>query len=136
MALLQTYVPEAKKYTTKEEGERIEKVFRSNTKGLLTLDEQIYVPMFGFKDRFEYYRAATLSGKLIGVAVPTFSLSALDDQICPNKYNPNKEVSSPDSNVIIGTTDYGNHCTHIGGNWLPKQWWIEPIMEFLEFHEA
>jgi len=92
--------------------------------------------MFGFKDKFDYYRAGTLAGKLNKIAVPTFSLSSLDDQICPNEFNPIKEVSSPDSNVIIATTNYGNHCNHIGGNWFPTSWWVEPIIEFLEFHET
>jgi predicted alpha/beta-fold hydrolase len=35
--------------------------------------------MFGFKDRYEYYRASTIAGKIGGISVPTFSLTALDD---------------------------------------------------------
>lgn len=72
-------LPHMKKYTTKEEGERMEMVFQTNRTGLKTLDENIYTPMFGFKDVNEYYRGTTLAGKLNKIKVPTFSLGTLDD---------------------------------------------------------
>jgi predicted alpha/beta-fold hydrolase len=40
----------------------MENVIRNNWKGIMGLDEGIYVPMFGFKDRQDYYRAGSLAG--------------------------------------------------------------------------
>jgi predicted alpha/beta-fold hydrolase len=49
-------VPSLKKYTTKEEGERLESVFKNNKGGLQVIDTEVYCPMFGFKDPLDYYR--------------------------------------------------------------------------------
>jgi len=40
----------------------MENVFANNKNGLRTLDEEIFTPMFGFKNVSEYYRAVTLAG--------------------------------------------------------------------------
>ena len=114
----------------------MEKVFKTNKNGLWTIDEQIYAPMFGFKDRQEYYKECSLSGQWNRVKVPTLSLSALDDVLCTNEYNPNKEIQAADCNVIIATTKTGNHSCHVDGKVIPKQWFDEPLMEFYEFLEA
>ena len=54
-------------------------VLRNNKRGLIEIDEQIYVPMFGFKDTASYYKAGTLAGRFNKIKVPTFGLSAMDD---------------------------------------------------------
>jgi predicted alpha/beta-fold hydrolase len=77
--LLRFALPHLRKYTTKEEGERMEMVFSTNKNGLRTLDEEIFAPMFGFKDAYDYYRGITLNGKFNQIKVPTFSLHTMDD---------------------------------------------------------
>ena len=77
--LLRVALPQLRKYTTKEEGERMERVFSTNKTGLRTLDEEIFAPMFGYKDAYDYYRGITMAGKFHKIKVPTFSLHTLDD---------------------------------------------------------
>lgn len=101
----------------------MEMVFQTNRTGLKTLDENIYTPMFGFKDVNEYYRGTTLAGKLNKIKVPTFSLGTLDDQVINPACEPIKEAQAPDSNLILGSTTHGTHVCHIAGNLLPKQWY-------------
>jgi predicted alpha/beta-fold hydrolase len=69
-------VPELSKYCSKEEGERISTFFVNNRTGLKGIDEELYVPMFGFKDCEEYYKAATFAGSIHKVQVPLLCLSA------------------------------------------------------------
>jgi len=54
-------------------------VFTTNRNGLRTLDEELFTPMFGFKDVNDYYNSITLAGKFHEIKVPTFSLHTLDD---------------------------------------------------------
>lgn len=101
----------------------MEMVFSTNKTGLRTLDEEIFAPMFGFKDAYDYYRGITLNGKFNQIKVPTFSLHTLDDQVCPADLAPIKEAQAPESNLILGSTTHGTHVCHVAGNFLPKQWY-------------
>jgi predicted alpha/beta-fold hydrolase len=47
--------------TNEKEGERLKNILEKNRSGLRIIDEQIYTPMFGFKDVNEYYIAASLT---------------------------------------------------------------------------
>ncbi len=78
--------------------------------------------MFGFKDCDEFYEECSIAGRLHKIKVPTFCLTANDDQITPNSTNPYKEAQSPESNFILATTEYGAHCSHINGKGLPGTW--------------
>ena len=107
-----------------------------NRKGLLMYDEHIYPEMWGFKDRWDYYRAVTLAGTLHKIKVPVLTISALDDSLFDPKVIPVKECQAHDSNVIVLVTKRGNHVCHIAGDLIPRQWFTEPSMRFLDFIEA
>ena len=46
---------------------------------LYNVDEYLIAPMFGFKDRFDYYSSCCVTGKLNQIKIPCFFLHALDD---------------------------------------------------------
>jgi len=48
-------------------------------------DERFTSKMFGFANADEYYRAATMTGRVNRIRVPTLSLNAADDMIAPEK---------------------------------------------------
>ena len=70
----------------------MEQVLRTNRNGLRTLDEEIFTPMFGFKNVSDYYKAITLAGNFHKITVPTFGLNAMDDFCCSAEFNPIKEA--------------------------------------------
>ena len=53
----------------------------NNRKGLVGLDEEVYVRMYGYKDVWHYYDYVTVSDQVTKIKVPTFTLGACDDQI-------------------------------------------------------
>lgn len=119
-SLLRSQLPELTKFCSQEEAERIRHSFANNWRGLKQLDEDLYVPMFGYKDCEDYYTNGTMTGQFHKIKVPTFCLSANDDFITPYFTNPTKEVTAPGSNVVLTTTEFGGHCTHIAGWLKPK----------------
>lgn len=119
--LQQHAVPELSKYCSPEEGERLRIAFANNWKGLKQIEVDLYLPMFGFQSFEEYYRKGTVAGKLNKISVPTFCLSSDDDFCTPPVFNPIKEVQAPDSNVLLATTEFGSHCSHISGKLIPEQ---------------
>ena len=78
MNLQRLALPHMRKYCSKEEGDRMQAVFAANKNGLKTLDEEIFTPMFGFKNANDYYRAVTLAGTFHKIKVPTFGLHTID----------------------------------------------------------
>ena len=93
------------------------------------------MPMFGFSSYDEYCEASVIAGKMNKITVPTFCLSANDDQVTPSYTNPYKEVQRLGSNVILATTDYGAHVSHFNGFIIPGQWYQHPFIEFFNFLE-
>ena len=53
--------------------------FATNWSGLKKIDNDLYLPMFGYKNTEEYYEAAVLSGKFNRIKTPLLCLSADDD---------------------------------------------------------
>jgi len=75
-----------------EDFKELSETLDANRTGLLHLDEHVFPKMFGFKDKEDYYRGANLAGRLNKIKVPTFALSALDDQMVSAEFIPAKEV--------------------------------------------
>ena len=56
------------------------------------LDEYFIAPMFGYRDRFQYYEECNVVGKLHRVKVPCFFLHAKDDIVINPESVPFKEI--------------------------------------------
>lgn len=80
-------------------------------KTLDNVDEFIIAPMYGFKDKFDYRRHASVTGRLNEIKVPCFYLHSWDDIIIGRKSVNDQEFSKVD-NLILATTAIGGHCCH------------------------
>ena len=75
-----------------------------------------------------------IAGSLSKIKIPTFALSAKDDAIFDDKVLPYEEaLAESNENVMICTTDQGNHVCHMTGYLLFCQWYPAPFMEFLNY---
>ena len=108
----------------------------NNKTGLVGLDEQVYVRMYGYKDVWQYYDYVTVADHVTKIKVPTFALGACDDQIVDKSLTPREQACAPNSNVCVAMTDSGSHCCHLTGRFLPRSWYPYPCMEFIEYLEA
>lgn len=80
--LLESALPKLKALTCEAEYKRMEHVLKTNRNGLRTLDGQVYVPMYGFKDVNEYYKAVSVAPIIDNCAVPCMVLNSKDDVCC------------------------------------------------------
>lgn len=116
-------LPQMKPYMSESDYEHYKSVVSSNWSGLKPLDEHVFVKMFGYADTKAYYNAVTVAEHVMNIKVPTFALGANDDQIVGNHLAPFKSAQSRDSNICLGSTDYGAHVCHMTGHFLPKPWY-------------
>ena len=97
---------------------------------LIELDDKITAPLFGFKDRDDYYRTAACFNRIPNIKRPTFFLNALDDPIIGDK-SINYEVFDQNENTILGTTKHGGHIGYHESFFKKDQWFLEPAFDFL-----
>ena len=118
-----------------EDYKHYEHVLNTNKKGMDPINRDIYLKMFGFACYDDLLMHMTVAGKMKNIKVPTFGLSAKDDNVCGDQFLPKKEVMESDNSVCLAVTNYGSHACHIGGWLYPKCWYPYPCMEFIEFLE-
>ena len=130
-------LPKIKDMLSEEDYLAYKRGLENNRKGLVGLDEEVYVRMYGYKDVWHYYDYVTVSDQVTKIKVPTFTLGACDDQIVDDwAVTPRKQACDPNSNVCVAMTDFGAHCCHLTGKFLPESWYPYPCMEFFEFLES
>ena len=129
-------LPAMKDLMGEEEYEYYRQALENNRVGLPVLDSQVFTKMYGYRDVWHYYDYCTIADKLLKIRVPTFALSACDDQIAGDAFVPRKQAQAPDSHICIGVTDFGSHVSHMTGRVFPKTWYPLPCMEFIEFLES
>jgi predicted alpha/beta-fold hydrolase len=75
---------------------------------VLDIDNNITAPLFGWKDRDEYYRTSACYHRIPSIKVPSLFLNAIDDPIIGERAI-DYEVFKANPNVVLGTTRYGGH---------------------------
>ena len=129
-------LPKIKQFLPEDEYNQYKHCVDNNKIGLPVLDKEVFAKMYGYRDVWHFYDYVTVADKILKIKVPTFGLSAKDDQLAGDDFVPRKQAQSPDSNICIGVTDFGAHCAHTTGRIIPKVWYPLPCMEFIEFLES
>ena len=68
------------KFMSKEEFQEFSKTIDKKT-GLDHLDEHVYVKMYGFKDKQDYYDQVSVDNWTSQISVPLFAVHSRDDPI-------------------------------------------------------
>jgi predicted alpha/beta-fold hydrolase len=127
------FLPQIKPYVRPEDYELMMKAVTEDCTMKL-MDEFIYAKTQGIKSLKDYYEAMVIAGSLAKIKVPTFAFSAKDDALFTDEVLPYEEaLAESNENVIICTTDQGNHVCHMSGYLIPGQWYPAPFMEFLNY---
>lgn len=85
-------------------------VSRANRVG--TLDEALTAPVWGFRDRFDYYRSVDTRFRLKHISIPTLILNARDDPFYSH-YDSEallQQINLGDAPVRLVFSDRGGHC--------------------------
>ncbi|KNC53057.1 abhydrolase domain-containing protein 3 [Thecamonas trahens ATCC 50062] len=93
-------------------------------------DAAVTVPVFGHKDVDDYYRHATVAGRISGIKIPTLFLSAADDPIVPEPIIPTDDIAA-NPYTMAAITRRGGHCAWLehAGVWGPA-WSDHATIEF------
>ena len=106
-----------------------------NRFSLMDISEKAMCPLFGYNSVPEYYAETRPIGKLHQIRIPTMFFSSIDDPTINHEFNPYKEFEN-NENIIGCFTTKGGHCGHFTGRIIPRQWFAEPMIEFLEYLES
>ena len=83
-------LPKMKKYLSEEDYQEYKRVLDTNRQGMDTLNRGVYRKMFGFKTHEELLEYMTIGDKVKNIKVPTFNLSAKNDQVCDDSFVPRR----------------------------------------------
>ena len=75
---------------------------------IITFDEKITCPCFGYASRAEYYDKASCCHRIPSIKIPCFFMNALDDPVLGEKSIDYKSIRQ-NPNTILGTTRHGGH---------------------------
>lgn len=91
-------------------GVDLKAVSRANRVG--ALDEALIAPIWGFRDRFDYYRSVDTRFRLRCISVPTLILNARDDPFYAHYDSESllKQIDLNDAPVRLVFSHRGGHC--------------------------
>jgi predicted alpha/beta-fold hydrolase len=75
---------------------------------ILEIDDKITAPMFGWKDRNDYYTKAACYHRIPGIRVPSLFMNARDDPIIGDKAI-DYDIFKDNQYTVLGTTNHGGH---------------------------
>ena len=77
---LRKILPDLAKHTSKEQMEIYNDAVYNKFQGITTIHQHMVVPMYGYKDMWDYYRQVRIAGKLHKIKrCPTMYLQSWDD---------------------------------------------------------
>jgi len=90
------------------------------------------IPVWGYPNLNTMLEAASCTGCLRHVEVPTLLVGAADDPVCFECLTPYKEIEA-NPNLVLGMTARGGHHAWLGNNpWAPLSWGEAAAMEWLQ----
>ena len=101
---------------------------------ILEIDDKITAPMFGWKDRNDYYTKAACYHRIPSIKVPCFFINALDDPIIGHKAI-DYDVFHQNEYTVLGTTKHGGHLGYHESVFTNKQWYMIPVLDYFAAFE-
>ncbi|VVC40803.1 Serine aminopeptidase, S33,Alpha/Beta hydrolase fold,AB hydrolase 4 family [Cinara cedri] len=108
------------------------RIKQSNT--VRQFDTEYTIKIFNYTDVYQYYKDATLNGKLQRIKVPCLGLSAADDPFLYFKDIPTGEADER-SNVAILVTSAGGHVGYLDTFWpfvINKNFMMRLVQQYLD----
>ena len=101
------------------------KAIRACTK-IGDFDQAYIVPIYGFKDKFDYYTQSASKQYLNKIRVPTIAINAIDDPLVDEFTLPTEKDDVGTAPVRLIYTETGGHCGYLAkaSPTLPAHGWI------------
>ena len=88
-----------------------------NCRSLGDFDDAFIAPIYGYKDKFDYYRNNGCKKFLGDIRIPSIAINALDDPIVGSDGLPNQSDYSAESAIRLVYHSFGGHCGFICDRW-------------------
>jgi predicted alpha/beta-fold hydrolase len=80
-------------------------------------DDAFIAPIYGYEDKFDYYRNNGCKRFLSSIRVPSIAINALDDPIVGSEGLPDQTEYGIESTIRLVYHPYGGHCGFICDRW-------------------
>lgn len=90
------------------------------------LDEQLVAPIFGYRDRFDYYEKTSVNTVMKDIKTPTLAIHAADDPWIP-AHHYKQVLDGPHDHLTILLMDKGGHLGFFGRK--HKINWFIPVAD-------
>ncbi|KAJ2713719.1 hypothetical protein H4R19_002105 [Coemansia spiralis] len=97
---------------------------------LSEIDTLVTAKLYGFKDCWEYYRAASSGPWVASIRRPFLAINALDDPMAPAAGIPMAAFAA-NPHTAAALLAHGGHIGFYAGL-PPRIWFLEPVAEFLD----
>ena len=97
-------------------------------------DSAFIVPLYGFKDKVDYYMSTGAKWWINKIRVPAVTVNAIDDPFIDAPSLPQQDFVQPDVPVKLCYTDHGGHCGFISADGEEKShgWLAEETARAIE----
>jgi uncharacterized protein len=111
------------------------KAIRACTK-IGDFDQAYIVPIYGFKDKFDYYTQSASKQYLHKIRVPTIAINAIDDPLVDEFTLPTEKDDVGPAPVRLIYTPNGGHCGYLAvpSPSLPAHGWISEELSRVLLH--
>jgi len=103
------------------------------TNTILDFDHIVTAKAFGYGDRKTYYDKASPIHRMPNIKTPTMFLMAKDDVIM-GAASIDYETCMANPNILLAVTEHGGHLGWFESAYSSKQWFVQPVFEFLSAH--
>ena len=129
-ALMLKHEPTFRQHFQEKLGFDLKQKLESEKPSLLTFDDAITAPFFGYSGRDDYYNKASCVHRIPSIRIPTLFMNALDDPIVTHKCI-DYEVIKNNPSTVVGTTKHGGHIGYNTTAFNLDVWFMEPVLDFL-----
>ncbi|MSR48328.1 MAG: hypothetical protein EXS13_14915 [Planctomycetes bacterium] len=110
----------------------VERALRAAT--FREFDEAFTAPLHGFRDANDYYARSSSGPWIVGVAVPTLAIHALDDPFLPSAALPLAALRA-NRRFTPRISERGGHVGFVAGTpWAPRFYAEEMLARFFASH--
>ena len=94
------------------------------------IEEQLTQIFYGFSSKKAWLTHASCCYKIGGIRTPTLFFNTLDDPLIPAHVIDQSSINS-NPNCFLATSNHGGHLGHYESCFSEDQWWVFPVLDYL-----
>lgn len=133
-AKMEVVAPNIKEAYLENHGIDVDEALRKS-RHLIDIETHMTSIAFGYKTFDNYYDKASCHHRIPLINTPTFFLNARDDPII-GEQAIDREACEKNTYCLLGTTRRGGHLGYFESVTSSRQWFTQPVFEFLNYFQS